>query len=159
MIDPAVTLPSFQQALDEGSISAKCSKTDPRLFMAVDQIGKVVRFTYFRKEKKKVIGICMVVHTGFHYGVICFDLGYAVSERFRRQGRGAELVGAAVKDHIAGMARAGVNSLYIQAVVGIDNVASQRIAERHLGAEREEITDSVSGLPAFRYVLAVGTES
>ncbi len=101
----------------------------------------------------------MVVHNGFHEGVVCFDLGYATAEAFRHQGRGSELVGAAVRDHISGMARAGVSSLYIEAVVGVENIGSQRIAERHLNPNREEITDSVSGLPAYRYVLPVGVDT
>ena len=157
MTDPASALPSFQEALDNNELAVQRSKTDPDLFLALDQPEEdVVRLTYFRTEESKVIGICIVVPNGSHDGVRCFDLGYAVVDEFRLQGRGTELVGAAVKDHIVGMARAGVKSLYVEAVIGIGNVASQRIAERHLGVEREEITDSVSGLPAYRYVLGVG---
>lgn len=54
-------------------------------------------------------------------------------------------------------AQAGVRSLYIEAVVGIANIGSQRIAD-DVTPTREEITDSVSGLPAYRYVLPVGMD-
>lgn len=158
MIDPSVALPSFQHALDTGELVPQRAVTDPDLFIAMDPVGSGVRLTYFRTEDSQITCICMVVHNGFEGGVVCFDLGYATVDAFRLQGRGSELVGAAVKDHIAGMARAGVSRLYIEAVVGIDNTGSQRIAERHLNPTREEITDSVSGLPAYRYVLPVGVD-
>lgn len=159
MIDPSVALPSFQQALETGELVPRQASTDPHLFIAMDPVGSGVRLTYFRSEGGQITGICMVVHNGFHEGVVCFDLGYATAEAFRHQGRGSELVGAAVRDHISGMARAGVSSLYIEAVVGVENIGSQRIAERHLNPNREEITDSVSGLPAYRYVLPVGVDT
>jgi hypothetical protein len=158
MVDPAVALPSFQEALNNGELAVQRCKTDPSLLIAMDEIGNGVRLTYFRMEGAEVTGICMVVNNGFHNGSVCFDLGYAVVEKFRQQGRGTELVGAAVKDHIAGMARAGVTKLYVEAVIGVNNAASQRIAERHLGEGREEIIDNVSGLPAYRYALGVGLD-
>ncbi len=159
MTNPEVALPSFQEALDAGELSVQRSKTDPTLFLTLDQRESGGRLTYFRTLDERVTGICMVVPNGFHNGAACFDLGYATVSEFRRQGRGTELVGAAVRDHIAGMKRAGVESFYIEAVVGVENLASQCIASRHLGAQREEIIDSVSGLPAYRFALPIGIEA
>lgn len=159
MTDPSAALPSFQAALDNDELNVQRARTDLNLLLVMDQPdGGGVRLTYFRAEKAEAIGICMVVQNGFHNDVPCFDLGYAVVDKFRSQGRGNELVEAAIKDHIAGMQRNGVNRFYLEAVVGLDNLASQRIAERHIAQQPEEITDSVSGLPAYRYVLGVGIE-
>jgi hypothetical protein len=42
--------------------------------------------------------------------------------------------------------------LYVEAVVGINNRASQRVAEQTVSPTPEAITDGVSGLPALRYL-------
>lgn len=71
-------------------------------------------------------------------------------------GRG--LATAAVAGAIAEMKNgfhqsAGMQTFYIEAIVGEENVASRRVAERTISNNPTAITDQESGLPAFQYVL------
>jgi hypothetical protein len=51
-----------------------------------------------------------------------------------------------------GFGRAGHGGFWIEAVVGVDNPASQRVAAAVLTSSPEPITDDVSGLPALHYL-------
>jgi hypothetical protein len=77
-------------------------------------------------------------------------------ERAPPQGWGRKVAISAIDDFKQGMVRAGVTSFYLEAVVGIDNVASQRIAACGISPSPKDITDNVSGLPALHYSMHVG---
>ena len=47
---------------------------------------------------------------------------------------------------------------YVEAIVGADNKASQRVAERTLSNKPVAVTDHISGLPAFRYLQKIEPE-
>jgi hypothetical protein len=58
-----------------------------------------------------------------------------------------------------GLVRNGFPEFYLEVIVGADNPASQRIAERIISDKREVITEGISGLPAFRYVCKLKQSS
>jgi RimJ/RimL family protein N-acetyltransferase len=84
-------------------------------------------------------------------GTPCFQIGYAVPEAYRRQGRAKTVVGMAVEELQRGFSGRGP-ALYVEAVVGVDNAPSRRVAEQMLSATPDTITDEVSGLPALHYL-------
>jgi len=59
----------------------------------------------------------------------------------------------------AGLGRNGVSAFYVEAVVGIDNEPSKRIAEKVLSSNPEQVTDKFSGQPAYHYVKRIGTKA
>ncbi len=83
------------------------------------------------------------------------SVGYAVPEDGRNQGRAKEIFRDVINDQIYQAKRNGIEALYIEAVVDVTNLSSQRVAEAVLNVERESIIDSVSGRPAYRYTARI----
>jgi len=157
MTDPSVGMKSFQQELRRGSVAIQVTRTDPNLFVHRDAPNgpPEYRFTYVRLKGKTVTAMVIFAAQPPEEGRPYFAVGYAVPKRFQKQGRGKEVLVAALADMLAGLARNGIPEFYIEAIVGADNVASRKIAEQVISAEPEAITEGKSGLPAFKYVRRV----
>jgi hypothetical protein len=155
MTDPSGALVSFQQALLDGEIQLQHGAIDPELFVYVDRPSGLPRFTYVRLKHQMVAAMVMLVSVEPLDGYPCFQIGYAVPERYRRQGRAKSAVAAAIAELRQGLKRNHVLTFYVEAIVGTDNEASKRVAAVTISAVPTEITDSVSGLPALRYVRKI----
>jgi RimJ/RimL family protein N-acetyltransferase len=88
-------------------------------------------------------------------GVPCFHIGYAVVETSRNQGAATQAVLGAIAELRNGLGRAGPAKFCIEAMIGTDNKASQRVVEKAGFPAPKETTDEVSGSPALQYVLYV----
>jgi GNAT superfamily N-acetyltransferase len=151
MTNPYNALVSFQHALDLGSIDLQPCRTDPDLVIHLDTPNGKTRMSHAYIEDGVVVALAMVVHDGFEDGLPCFDMGYAVHEDHRGRGLGRKIAAATAEAFQAGMDQAGVAAFHLEAVVGLENVASQHIAASVISQTPERITDSVSGLPAWKY--------
>ncbi len=63
-----------------------------------------------------------------HKDLPCFQLGYAVPEKYRAQSRAKKIVTAAIAELQNGLSRNGIAGFCIEAVVGTDNEPSMRVA-------------------------------
>lgn len=54
-----------------------------------------------------------------------------------------------------GFGRSCAKRFYVEAVVGVNNTASNKLAKRLLSDTLEAITDELSGEPALRYVKLI----
>ena len=54
-----------------------------------------------------------------------------------------------------GMARNGLKTFYVEAIVGMHNTASQRVAAKVISDKPVATTDAASGLPALQYLRKV----
>lgn len=88
-------------------------------------------------------------------GAPCFQVGYAVPEAYRGQGRATDVVSAGIAELRNGFT--GQPPLWVEAVVGLDNPASQKVAAKVLTPDCKPITDQVSGLPAPQYLRLLAT--
>jgi hypothetical protein len=88
-------------------------------------------------------------------GSPCFQIGYAVPERYRGRGRAKDIVVAAIAELKRGLTGNAVPAFYIGAVVGTDNEPSMRVAAATISTSPVSITDHVSGLPALHYLLKI----
>lgn len=152
MTDPSDALASFQQMLPRGILPMQGAQFDPTVRVMMDEPApRVVRFTYVRTLGQRATEMALLVTCEPIEGRPCFALGYAVEPDYRGQGRAKSIVTAALAELEAGMRRAGALPIYVEAVVGDDNHASLKVANTIFG-EGEPITDSVSGLPALRFL-------
>jgi hypothetical protein len=79
-----------------------------------------------------------------------------VPEAERGKGWGKQIVAAAIAELKNGLSRAHPGAtFYVEAVVGLHNVASQHVAAAVISNTPKQITDSVSGLPALHYMRKV----
>lgn len=155
MTDPTNALNSFQEHL-HGLPIQQC-ELDKNLYVHVDSPSgpDSLRFTYVRIDNGTVTALVMLALGEPLKDGPCFELGYAVPEHLRGQGRAQSAVRAALAEIKHGFGRAGAKPFNVQAIVGRDNLASQRVAIAALSPAPEDCTDSVSGLPALRFLHQV----
>lgn len=156
MTDPTDSLTSFQEHLPLGILPLQPCQLHPGVQVMMDEPAPgVQRFTYVTVEDGTATAMALFVNTEPMEGRMCLAIGYAVPEEYRRQGRAKAIVAAAIDELRNGFGRAGVLPIFIEAVVGRDNVASQKVAAALLSASPEEIVDEESGQPALQYVLKI----
>lgn len=151
MTDPSSAMHSFQAALSSREIQLQRGALHRELYLYADDANRQPRFTYVTLEEGTVTAFVNLVLCGRIEGTPCFQIGYAVPEAFRRQGRAKTIVGMAIEELQRGFSGRG-QALYLEATVSVDNTPSQRVAEQTLSATPDAITDSVSGLPALHYL-------
>lgn len=83
------------------------------------------RFTYVHVEGQTVTALANFTPNGSMDGSPCWAVGYAVPEALRGQGRGRDIVQAGIAELRSGFK--GHPPFYVEAVIGIDNIASQRV--------------------------------
>jgi hypothetical protein len=152
MTDPSTAMQSFQQELLRHKPKLRRGELDKDLYVYVDAPHGEPRFTYVRLEGKIVTAFVELASVAPIEGTTCVALGYAVPEAYRRQGRAKEAVKAALAEMQNGLSRNGISVFYVEAIVGADNKASQRVAEQVISDKPVPMTDEISGLPAFRYL-------
>ncbi|UPT63342.1 MAG: GNAT family N-acetyltransferase [Hyphomonadaceae bacterium JAD_PAG50586_4] len=155
MTDPTDALVSFQQALTAGQITLVRGELDKNIYVHSDRPNGELRLTYATLNGKVVTALVLFVNSDPLDGAPCFNLGYAVPDAFRNQGRAKALVLAAIAELRNGLSRNGITKFSVEAIIDASNVPSQRVAEHALSATATPITDSVSGLPALHYVKTI----
>jgi hypothetical protein len=155
MTDPSYSLREFQRAYEQEEIKPQRCVLDPSMHVFVDHPGGEPRITYVTFEGKTVTSLVVLVNADPIEGNPCFGIGYAVPVDYRGQGRAAKAVQAAIAELRHGLARNGVRTFHVEAIVGADNVASQRVAEQAISSSSVAVVDGVSGHPARQYLLKV----
>jgi RimJ/RimL family protein N-acetyltransferase len=156
MTDPSDALASFQQALLNGQMRLQQGALDPDLFVYFDRPdGVTARLTYVRLDRRTVTALAMLVTVGPRDGFPCYQVGYAVPEGYRGEGRAKSVVEAAIAELRHGLLRNNISAFYVEAIVGTDNEASKRVAASTISAIPVAVTDEVSGLPALHYTRKV----
>lgn len=160
IVNPMDALPSFQIGILTGEIELVRGSVDQTLFAYVDNPdGTRPRYSYARLEDGRVMALAMATHAGAENGVHFMQIGYAVPEDLRGQGRAKEIARAVIAELRNGLGEAGVESFYVEAVAGVDNLASQRVAAAVIGGEPTPITDENSGEAALQYKTLIHTEA
>lgn len=159
MTDPSDALPSFQAALASGQMRLQPGALDPDIYLHVDRANGAARFIYFRVENRTITAMAMLVSGPPLDGRPCFHIGWAVPTAYRNHGRAKGAITAAIAELRHGLARTGITAFYVEAIIGTDNPASQRVAAQTMLPTPTPMTDSVSGLPALQYLLPVSPSS
>lgn len=154
MADPHQGMLSFQQGLRAGILDLALVSPHKDLYSHFDVPAPGIgRLTYVRlsEDQRSVMAFLSCVMNGEVDGYPCVAFGYAVPADLRNRGLAKQIMRDVIQDQIRQARRAGHASVYIEAVVGVTNVPSQRVAEAVLAVEREQIVDSGSKQPAYRY--------
>jgi predicted acetyltransferase len=105
---------------------------------------------------ESVAAIAMIASAESLNGIAVFQIGYAVPQHLRKQGLAKLVAQAAIEEFTAGMKRNGVQSFYLEAIVGVKNIASHKVAEHVIGGNTKKVSDSHSGEAALQYITKVG---
>lgn len=157
--DVTSALNSFQQALLLGGLSVQPGALDSTLFVHLDKPNGVSRLTYVRLDGKKVTTMVQFIPCDPVEGEPCFSVGWAVPEDLRGQGRACEVFIAAVKEMRHGFSPKGMKALWVEGVVGVDNKASQRAAEKVISAPVATETDRYAGVPVVQYLRRIDSQT
>ena len=160
MADPHAGMESFQQCLLEGILDVTVVKPHKDLYSHFDvPVPDVRRLTYVRlsQDRKTVRAFISCVMNGQIEGSPCIAFGYAVPEKMRNKGLAKQILRDVIQDQVDKAGKAGHSAVYIETVVDISNTASQRVSESVLAVQREEIVDSASKRPAYRYTKRFDT--
>lgn len=158
MADPHDGMVLFQQCLNEGILELAPVHNHQDLYSHFDvpEPG-VKRLTYARlgNDRKAVKAFLSCVMNGEIDGFPCVSVGYAVPESERNHGFAKKIFRDVIIDQIHQARKNGIDTLYVEAVVDVTNLPSQKVAEAVLNVEGESIIDSASGRPAYRYTACV----
>ena len=151
MTDPMIGLKSMQDCLDNKTPLrfVECFMHQ-HIRLHFDQHGEEVRLTYAMIDGEVVKGICVYCPCDPIRGIPCLQVGYAIAEEFRMQGLGTMILKDSLDEVARGFKGRGP-SLYIEAVVGVKNIGSQKIAANVLSADPQAGVDSISGEQALTY--------
>lgn len=155
MTDPMNALRSFQEEFLLHHPELERAATDPNLRVHYDMAEGEMRVTYVKLEGTTVTAFVNLCPSDPISGSRCYSVGYAVAEAYRNQGRAKEIVAAAIAEVTHQIAITGQRVFYVEAVVGTDNQASQRVAAQVISNAPTQIIDQVSGLPALYYVRRI----
>lgn len=155
--DPNKGLISFQKALLSGSVKPKRCKLRRELYFLRDKpTPDTIRMTYTMIVGREVKALAVYIEEQPNEGKRCFGVGYAVAAPYRGKGLAKALLASSLEEFKAMMAGETPDSgFYLEAVIGLDNERSHRVARQIISAEPEAIVDSESGLPALHYITLV----
>jgi hypothetical protein len=156
MTDPTAAMVSFQQAIRSGEVRLQRAALDRDVFVYADKLGDTVRFSYARMNGQTVLAFANFVTVGFRDGLPVWQAGVAVPEAERGNGRAKHNLAAGNVELKHGFSCAVPGAeLYVEGVVGLDNVASQHVSAAVISNSPTPITDAVSGLDALHYIRKV----
>ncbi|POU76077.1 N-acetyltransferase [Leclercia sp. LSNIH7] len=151
MVDPSDSLISFQDALANKLITLSSCVVHPEMKVLLDDAEGTPRITYALLDGEKVQGIAIYVPAEPIDGMPCFGLGYAVDEHYRKQGVATKIVQKSMDEMRAGF-RKTIPKFYIEAIVGVDNHGSNKVASRLISEKPTACDDTYSGKPAQQYL-------
>lgn len=149
-------LVQYQEAFARGLIPVQPGIANRDILVARDDPNDKPRFSYMQAQHRTLMVLVMLVQIGWDEEGPIFEVGYAVAPEFRGRGLAVQTLAAALDELSAGLARAKVPMMTIEAVVGAGNLSSERVALAIFGEAPTSITDEISGEPAllFRKVIA-----
>ncbi|MET3479851.1 GNAT family N-acetyltransferase [Variovorax atrisoli] len=157
--DVASALKSFQEALIRNTLQVRRGELDREMLVHMDRPDGETRLSYARMDGRTVVALVQFIPCDPVEGEPCFSVGWAVEETRRGQGKAREVVLAALREMRNGFTRAGMNAFWVEAIVGEDNIASQKLAERVISPPVKTGTDSYSGDPIVQYLRRIEAQS
>lgn len=159
MTDPHEGLVRFQQAYNDGLIAPRACALHKELCVLNDEpTPGSPRLTYSLIKDGQVKATVVYVMDDPYQGLPCFGVGYAVALPYRKQGLAAIVLEKSIDEMRHGF-RKLIPKFYIEAIVGVNNVASQKVAARVLSQTPISITDQVSNQPALQYFKLIENQA
>ncbi|MFK4131979.1 N-acetyltransferase [Pseudomonas luteola] len=157
LVDPHVGFVSFQQAIREGAIAPSKCDSHPDLYVFRDEPQRgVQRLTYAFIKDKQAKAYAVFVEAESMKGKPCFGLGYATDATLRGQGIATELVEISISELSKGLTPYLKSpGFYVEAIVGMDNPASQKVAAKAISDAPTITTESTTRKEALQYVKYV----
>jgi len=156
MTNPMDGLISLQHEIKKNGFQLNPCVLHTDLQVVLDQPNGETRITYAMIDFGRVRAFVTYVSADPINGIPCFGVGYAVPEKFRRQGLASKIIDKSIDEMKHGLARNGIQKFYIEAVVGESNISSRKVAEKVLSKTPDRTgLDEFSGEPAITYIRLI----
>lgn len=152
-------LTSFKQAYSMGAIVLQSGALQKDIYVHLDKPNGQPRLTYVRLDGKEVVALITYIQCEPVEGVPCYNVGWAVSEGYRRKGIAASTLKASMAELRAGLMRNKIPTFYVEAIVGVDNLASQGLAQKVISQTVNRGQDSHANVPVLQYLKKVDSFS
>lgn len=152
LVDMVNTMQLFENAVRQGLALHKCPGRS-NLVVTHDRPNEHDRFTYARVNQLtspsdlELLGIAVFACTADEFGKVTFSVGYAVKEQYRRNGIGSALLQESIEELAAGVRKQGYKGIVVDIAADIDNIASQRLANKVLSVPGVLAIDDQTGKP------------
>jgi hypothetical protein len=156
IVDPTDSLTSFQKALLNGLITPSSCEIHPKLKILLDDANGTPRITYALIEGNEVKGVAVFIPADPVEGKPCFGVGYAVADEHKMQGVGTKLLKESIEEMQHGF-RNSFPEFYVEAIVGVDNMASNKLALKVISDTSQPGNDSYSGKAINQYLNLFNT--
>lgn len=151
MVNPVEGMISLQQAIDKNDVNLEVGRIHSDIYMHFDKPTGTPRLTYIKlSKKKKIISYCVFVLTDCLEGFNCFNIGYAVAPAYRGKKLSFEILQKSI-DEIKNGFQNSMDALYLEAIVSIKNIASQKVANKLISPSPRKCIDAISGEDALSY--------
>ena len=157
MTDPMEALKNLQVEVGRGLRFQPC-ELNSNMGVYMDQPNGRTRLSYAIIEGEVVKALSLFVAIDPEEGVPCFTAGYAVAEGFRNNGLATTILQNSIAELKYGLGKNRVKRFYIDAIIGLDNIASQKVASKVISTKQEKIVDCYSGNDAYRYLRLMEVE-
>lgn len=157
IVNPMDAFKTFEPALKAGELQVQRGTVHSDLLVHMAMPAGKMRITYAQMRGNSVSAIAIIIPAEHENGLPVFQIGYAVPQHLRKRGVGTAIAKMAIDEFTAGMARNGVGHFYLEAIVGVKNIGSQRVAAAVIGGETKEISDENSGEAALQYMVEIGS--
>lgn len=156
MTDPLKALINLQYQIKNRGFQLDPCTIHKDIQVHIDHPNGEVRVTYAKVISGRVQAFVTYVPADPMDGVPCFSIGYAVPEKFRRQGLAAEIIEKSIDEMKVGFSRNGLRKFYIEAVIATSNSASLRTAEKMISATPDRVgRDHLSGEPVIMFMRLI----
>lgn len=143
---------TLQGAIDDGEVQLHPCEIHRDLHVLVDHPNDEVRITYVMMTAGRVQAIAQFCQADPVGHVPCFSAGVAVDEDLRGKGLAGSVVSKGLEELRHGLNRNGVGDYFVEAVVSVSNIPSNRLATRVFSDSPKRDTDFFSGEPVFQYL-------
>jgi len=157
--DISATLRSFQASFERGEIQLRPGQLDKEIFVFLDHPNGEARLTYVRLSQGLVVALVQFIRAEPVEGEACFAVAWAVPPGHRGQGLAGKTFLAALAELRHGLAAHGALSFWVEGVVGAENLASQRVAERVISAPASKGVDRDARVPVVQYLRKIDAQS
>ncbi|MBL7542575.1 MAG: hypothetical protein JNL11_02110 [Bdellovibrionaceae bacterium] len=147
-------LSSLQNEIDQGrfnQLSSQNCALAKNYKLIFDTPAGQSRYSYAKIISNKVLALSIFAMAQPISGLVCFNIGYAVSRSSRGQNLGVEAVSIGISELEVGLKRNNLKEFYIEAVVEETNYYSIVVANKIFGNTGNKIVDASSGKPAFAF--------
>ena len=155
MTDPIDALISLQKAVNDSTVHMTEGKFYPNVKCLIDYPDGETRYTYAKIIDNEVQAIAILGLIPMASDVPYFQIGFGVKKSKRGQGMGIRLMKQALKELVNDISTSSMKEFYLQAIVNVENEASNNISRKYISNSPTSIFDTLSGEPAYQYLCKV----